>query len=184
MRPTGAGTQKGPASRLLTQPPACERGRHGSRLAVVRKPCTYPRGPASAFAPERTSWPVCRRRCSYPGISAAAGAAPIGPGRTILGRDRRPTAVNNRAARTVGPAGRVPRGYLRFKTRRCREAQERGAAPISGHARPLLARKLSEVVIRAAPKTRKPRCGAVSEALCRTRTGDPFLTMEVLYQLS
>jgi hypothetical protein len=22
------------------------------------------------------------------------------------------------------------------------------------------------------------------EALCRTRTGDPFLTMEVLYQLS
>ena len=23
-----------------------------------------------------------------------------------------------------------------------------------------------------------------SEALCRTRTGDPFLTMEVLYQLS
>jgi len=23
-----------------------------------------------------------------------------------------------------------------------------------------------------------------SQALCRTRTGDPFLTMEVLYQLS
>jgi hypothetical protein len=27
-------------------------------------------------------------------------------------------------------------------------------------------------------------CGAFSRALCRTRTGDPFLTMEVLYQLS
>ena len=26
--------------------------------------------------------------------------------------------------------------------------------------------------------------GVVDEALCRTRTGDPFLTMEVLYQLS
>ena len=25
---------------------------------------------------------------------------------------------------------------------------------------------------------------AVARALCRTRTGDPFLTMEVLYQLS
>jgi hypothetical protein len=24
----------------------------------------------------------------------------------------------------------------------------------------------------------------LTEALCRTRTGDPFLTMEVLYQLS
>ena len=27
-------------------------------------------------------------------------------------------------------------------------------------------------------------CGYVLRALCRTRTGDPFLTMEVLYQLS
>ena len=26
--------------------------------------------------------------------------------------------------------------------------------------------------------------GSSDEALCRTRTGDPFLTMEVLYQLS
>jgi hypothetical protein len=25
---------------------------------------------------------------------------------------------------------------------------------------------------------------AIGKALCRTRTGDPFLTMEVLYQLS
>ena len=30
-----------------------------------------------------------------------------------------------------------------------------------------------------APQTRKPRYSAVSEALCRTRTGDPFLTMAV-----
>jgi hypothetical protein len=27
-------------------------------------------------------------------------------------------------------------------------------------------------------------CRAGGRALCRTRTGDPFLTMEVLYQLS
>ena len=31
-----------------------------------------------------------------------------------------------------------------------------------------------------APQTRKPHYSAVSEALCRTRTGDPFLTIEVL----
>ena len=31
---------------------------------------------------------------------------------------------------------------------------------------------------------RKPDQGAEPEAQCRTRTGDPFLTMEVLYQLS
>ena len=30
-----------------------------------------------------------------------------------------------------------------------------------------------------APQTRKPRYSAVSQALCRTRTGDPFLTMAV-----
>ena len=41
-----------------------------------------------------------------------------------------------------------------------------------------------EVVIEPAPESREPRCGAVCQALCRTRTGDPFLTMEVLYQLS
>ena len=35
------------------------------------------------------------------------------------------------------------------------------------------------------PGQEKPRLsGAFSRALCRTRTGDPFLTMEVLYQLS
>jgi hypothetical protein len=33
--------------------------------------------------------------------------------------------------------------------------------------------------------TEKPAiCGGFLRALCRTRTGDPFLTMEVLYQLS
>jgi hypothetical protein len=29
-----------------------------------------------------------------------------------------------------------------------------------------------------------PESPVFTEALCRTRTGDPFLTMEVLYQLS
>ena len=36
-----------------------------------------------------------------------------------------------------------------------------------------------EGVTRTTPKTREPRYRAVSEALCRTRTGDPFLTMAV-----
>ena len=34
------------------------------------------------------------------------------------------------------------------------------------------------------PKRNPAGAGLSSRALCRTRTGDPFLTMEVLYQLS
>jgi hypothetical protein len=45
-----------------------------------------------------------------------------------------------------------------------------------GPATPSLAQ---EVVTEPAPKTREPRRSAVYEALCRTRTGDPFLTMAV-----
>jgi hypothetical protein len=36
----------------------------------------------------------------------------------------------------------------------------------------------------AAGKENPAVAGRSDEALCRTRTGDPFLTMEVLYQLS
>jgi hypothetical protein len=92
-------------------------------------------GRTAALAPERTSWPVCRRHCSYPRISAAAGAAPIRPGRTISRTRPAPHRGEQTALRGRWlSAGRVPRGYLRFKTRRCREVQERGAAPISGQA--------------------------------------------------
>jgi hypothetical protein len=34
-----------------------------------------------------------------------------------------------------------------------------------------------EVVTQPTPKTRRPRYSTVYEALCRTRTGDPFLNM-------
>ena len=44
-------------------------------------------------------------------------------------------------------------------------------------SRPAIPSTAREVVTQFVPKTRKPRCGAVLEALCRTRTGDPFLTM-------
>src|SRR4051812_26868089 len=37
---------------------------------------------------------------------------------------------------------------------------------------------------RSHPKKKGPARGTFTRALCRTRTGDPFLTMEVLYQLS
>jgi hypothetical protein len=36
----------------------------------------------------------------------------------------------------------------------------------------------------AAGSSEDPNPQRIQEALCRTRTGDPFLTMEVLYQLS
>jgi hypothetical protein len=54
------------------------------------------------------------------------------------------------------PSGERPRGSPRATT---------SASAGSGHP--------------TAPQTRKPRSSAVSEALCRTRTGDPFLTMAV-----
>jgi hypothetical protein len=39
-------------------------------------------------------------------------------------------------------------------------------------------------VRRSAPKLKCPRPLLIGQALARTRTVDPFLTMEVLYQLS
>ena len=56
------------------------------------------------------------------------------------------------------------------------------AGPQPCRTRPATTSVAVEVVIRAAPETRKPRCSAVFEALCRTRTGDPFLTMEAMYK--
>jgi hypothetical protein len=67
-------------------------------------------------------------------------------------------------ARACHATGAVPR----LEARRAHQILDR---------RPL--RLSLEVVTRAAPSIRKPRCSAVSEALCRTRTGDPFLTMAV-----
>ena len=43
---------------------------------------------------------------------------------------------------------------------------------------------LAEPVVIFHGKEKAAICGGFSRALCRTRTGDPFLTMEVLYQLS
>jgi hypothetical protein len=37
---------------------------------------------------------------------------------------------------------------------------------------------------RLVPLVALDRCVVIERALCRTRTGDPLLTMEVLYQLS
>ena len=86
-------------------------------------------------------------------------------------------ATAGRAVTARGSAGRVPRRYLEPRAGRVPRRANGCAGPIGAHARPLLARKRSEVVIRAAPKTRKPRRNAVPKALCRTRTGDPFLTI-------
>jgi hypothetical protein len=94
------------------------------------------------------------------------------------------TGVVHEALPTGYPAARRTGALPRAATR-CEAPTPREEAPchvLASNRRPL---PLSlEVVTQAAPRTRKPRCSAVSEALCRTRTGDPFLTMEVLYQLS
>src|SRR5436305_15046563 len=50
-------------------------------------------------------------------------------------------------------------------------------------ARQAVRRKIDALEDPTGAKSGKNPCKS-SEALCRTRTGDPFLTMEVLYQLS
>ena len=49
-----------------------------------------------------------------------------------------------------------------------------------------VSRRAGRCCVREAARTAVPRAvrGFRVRALCRTRTGDPFLTMEVLYQLS
>ncbi len=60
---------------------------------------------------------------------------------------------------------------------------QRGASGHGGHSWTLGGHRVREP--RAAARLRSPSlAGPSREALCRTRTGDPFLTMEVLYQLS
>lgn len=55
---------------------------------------------------------------------------------------------------------------------------------VVGGGRAAVAEIAATIVAGAPQRRRSPACGPLREALCRTRTGDPFLTMEVLYQLS
>jgi hypothetical protein len=65
------------------------------------------------------------------------------------------------------------------RQRRCATAGRPAPFRRAGHIRPLLARNHQEGVSGAAPETSRPYCSRFLRALCRTRTGDPFLTMAV-----
>ena len=86
------------------------------------------------------------------GNAFATERCPLGT-RAEDGNDARP---EHATAKPQPPCGERPRGFTPATT---------SASAGSGHP--------------AAPQTRKPRYSAVSQALCRTRTGDPFLTMAV-----
>jgi hypothetical protein len=118
---------------------------------------------------------VTRRRRERPGgrrLRCGDGAW-----RDPTSRRREPggrTAIRNGAVPSDHPAGRaadVSRPRARLRNGRSGSVPGKPVADSSQRPLPLT----QEVVIRATPKTRKRRCSAVCEALCRTRTDDPSL---------
>ena len=96
-------------------------------------------------------------------------------------------------ARTVAGGGARPRSSPRFrirqaeipKTVRLPEAATRSETALTIRNMAQIWPTKNAGAHEPHPGKEKPRLsGAFSRALCRTRTGDPFLTMEVLYQLS
>ena len=90
----------------------------------------------------------------------------------------RKACSTDRAVPTEYPAG-PPWRMIASRTTAARPAIPRSpddVATLAWTGDPLC---VKEVVSRSTPRTREPRRSAVCEALCRTRTGDPFLTMAV-----
>jgi integrase len=86
--------------------------------------------------------------------------------RDLLGVERDGTAPVPAPGRTVGPA--------EPSLARLRAAQKAPKAP----------RTIHDFLERIPSQANWPVTRSFAQALCRTRTDDPFLTMEVLYQLS
>jgi hypothetical protein len=115
---------------------------------------------------------------------------------TACPQRRLPVTLTRGAARMVGDAFEADRSpNVRESAERLPTGsapstasvpwQRAGAAPRSRQRRrsalqrPCLTSSLAGIARKGQPsrsKRRKPRCGAVSRALCRTRIGDPFLT--------
>ena len=69
-------------------------------------------------------------------------------------------------------------------TRIAIERTAAGAAKMGVRSGDNIATSVTEIVSRGKAWRRGARYDPASQALCRTRTDDPLLTMEVLYQLS
>ena len=129
----------------------------------------------------------CPRSPPHPSRALRTGA--LVPLRTVAEAERlsrrapgairhRDTVVLDEAVPTGYPAGDEPTMLSK------RPTMTSGAAPGSDGRHRVGLGPVTTSVVRGSghqtgPETRKPRCSAVSEALCRTRTGDPFLTMAV-----
>jgi hypothetical protein len=161
-----------------TRPPWTKSGSVDRRRACLRNPpgTGSPRSLAACTAAAEKGAPARER--SFP------SKPPRKPTRLSGGV---PPSHSSKETGSSSSTTRYPPGTrLHREPRMAPELPTATAAPRRGamggsHAgldrRPLP--RAQEVVSRATPRKRKPRCGAASEALCRTRTGDPFLTMVV-----
>ena len=165
LRPYTGHVRSGTKSGSLDRPRACSRNPHAGQ-------CTY------------TSRVRSRSRV---GRSARARSFPFEPSRNPNASAARPGAIRHRDTVVLDEA--VPTGYPGWRRADDlawgRPSTATGAAPgfegptPLGGLRPATTSVLPGSGHRPGPETRKPRYSAVSEALCRTRTGDPFLTMAV-----
>ena len=163
----------------------CAIGAPPIRLCVPKRGCqpgVHAPVSWSSIAWLREFWAMVRRRCGRPRVTDVP-AAPLArhdhacrtaSGRRSVRSRPRPDARQRIVSATELRTGRVPRRYLGA---RGRDDARAANAPRSARRRQRLTPSRSEGVNRVTPKRRKPRCSAVREALCRTRTGDPFLTM-------
>jgi hypothetical protein len=158
---TGAVGRSGPQPRR----PGCARARTMARGAFARVTCAQASRPSASTranlrSTSPTNWATAPARCS--GTTRASGRTSI----------RRSASAPRRRSSAFVPACGVPR-------RRAPQPRSSGLAVLVGasvfhrcfmtpRSRPLAMAKALEI----------------PQALCRTRTDDPFLTMEVLYQLS
>ena len=161
-------------------------------------------GPEPEWDPVRLGRAHAMRRLRYepvPGLSPPRRPsghrrrpAPAGhrrqprarPGSRVAGRGERECAhwgfiaLPQEAERALKAAKGRQRpaddGGRSLRGRPQRDARSRARQTMCRAGDPLC---IKEVVTRSTPRTREPRRSKVCEALCRTRTGDPFLTMAV-----
>jgi hypothetical protein len=128
------------------------------RTLKVTCRCSFPLGPISAVAPTRMVTVEVINHGHRPAQIDSVGFELADKRTPLVGRSKRSSpSQRTMTRRSMAQAACYPPRYPE--------------APAL-HRRP-------------PPGTQKPRRSAVlDQALCRIRTGDPFLTMEVLYQLS
>src|SRR5215216_7274871 len=147
----------------------------GERLAYQGEPTP---GRRARAARETAGVPADDRVGSaYARLAAGAlAAARKPPGRTTPGSPRRPSCTAPR------PGRRTPTSRDSQRSTSCASDRpaDPSAKPLTSRTRPKCRPRNESPRLRVAPTTKKPAVSSgFLRALCRTRTGDPFLTMAV-----